>query len=124
MGSAFLCADLSITPEVRADHADYIGNWLKFLENDKKAVSLPPAWHRRLSTTCTPFSPLKTLRGLFLTAGNRRRFLFPHSLDSIMDPNRCYQYLLEVLEEDKFEVAQSYASLLKDWLASLKAHGQ
>lgn len=38
MGSAFLCADLSITPEVRADHADYIGNWLKVLKDDKKAV--------------------------------------------------------------------------------------
>lgn len=38
MGSAFLCADLRITPEVRADHADYIGNWLKVLKNDKKAV--------------------------------------------------------------------------------------
>lgn len=38
MGSAFLCADLNITPEVRADHADYIGNWLKVLKNDKKAV--------------------------------------------------------------------------------------
>ena len=34
-----------------------------------------------------------------------------------MDPNRCYQFLLEALEEeDDFEVAQSYASLLKDWL--------
>lgn len=38
MGSAFLCADLAITPEVRADHADYIGNWLKVLKNDKRAV--------------------------------------------------------------------------------------
>ena len=26
--SAFLCADLEITPEVREDHADYIGSWL------------------------------------------------------------------------------------------------
>ena len=38
MGSAFLCADLCITPEVRAYHGDYIGNWLKVLKNDKKAV--------------------------------------------------------------------------------------
>lgn len=38
LGSAFLCADLAITPEVREDHADYIGHWLKVLTNDKKAV--------------------------------------------------------------------------------------
>jgi antirestriction protein ArdC len=29
LGSAFLCADLGITPEVRDDHAAYIGHWLE-----------------------------------------------------------------------------------------------
>ena len=38
MGSAFLSADLGIAPEIRDDHADYIGNWLKVLKNDKRAV--------------------------------------------------------------------------------------
>jgi len=38
LGSAFLAADLQITPEVRGDHADYIGHWLKVLEGDKRAV--------------------------------------------------------------------------------------
>ncbi|MCB9924311.1 MAG: DUF1738 domain-containing protein [Planctomycetaceae bacterium] len=38
MGAAFLCADLQLTPEVRADHVDYIGSWLKVLKNDKQAV--------------------------------------------------------------------------------------
>ena len=38
LGAAFLCADLAITPEVREDHADYIGHWLKVLKGDKKAV--------------------------------------------------------------------------------------
>lgn len=38
LGSAFLSADLEITPEVREDHADYIGHWLKVLEEDKRAV--------------------------------------------------------------------------------------
>lgn len=38
LGSAFLCADLSITPEVREDHADYVSSWLKVLKNDKKAI--------------------------------------------------------------------------------------
>jgi antirestriction protein ArdC len=28
LGSAFLCADLGITPEVRPDHAAYIASWL------------------------------------------------------------------------------------------------
>jgi antirestriction protein ArdC len=38
LGSAFLCADLELTPEVREDHASYIGNWLKVLKEDKRAV--------------------------------------------------------------------------------------
>lgn len=38
IGSAFLCADLEITPEVREDHAAYIESWLQVLKNDKRAV--------------------------------------------------------------------------------------
>jgi antirestriction protein ArdC len=38
IGSAFLCADLGITPETREDHAAYIGNWLKILKNDRKFI--------------------------------------------------------------------------------------
>ncbi len=38
LGSAFLCADLNITPEIRDDHAAYIGNWLKVLKDDKRAI--------------------------------------------------------------------------------------
>ena len=38
IGSAFLCADLGITPEVREDHAAYIESWLKALKNDKKLI--------------------------------------------------------------------------------------
>lgn len=38
LGAAFLCAALGITPEVRADHADYIGNWLEVLKHDKRAI--------------------------------------------------------------------------------------
>jgi antirestriction protein ArdC len=38
LGSAFLCADLSITPDVREDHASYIGNWLEVLKCDKRAI--------------------------------------------------------------------------------------
>jgi len=38
LGSAYLAADLQITPEVRQDHADYIGSWLKVLGDDKRAI--------------------------------------------------------------------------------------
>ncbi len=38
MGSAFLCADLGITPEVQENHAAYIESWLTVLKNDKRAV--------------------------------------------------------------------------------------
>ncbi|MBI1349462.1 DUF1738 domain-containing protein [bacterium] len=38
LGSAFMCADLQITAEVREDHASYIESWLKVLKDDKRAV--------------------------------------------------------------------------------------
>ena len=38
LGSAFLCADLGITPEVRQDHAAYIASWLSALKGDKRFV--------------------------------------------------------------------------------------
>jgi antirestriction protein ArdC len=38
LGSAFLCADLELTPEVRDDHAAYIAPWIKVLKNDKRAI--------------------------------------------------------------------------------------
>lgn len=38
LGSAFLSADLDLTPEPRADHADYLGHWLGILKADKRAI--------------------------------------------------------------------------------------
>lgn len=38
LGSAFLCADLGITPEVRDDHAAYLASWLTVLKQDKRAI--------------------------------------------------------------------------------------
>ena len=38
LGSAFLSADLDLTPEPREDHAAYIASWLKVLKNDKRAI--------------------------------------------------------------------------------------
>lgn len=38
IGSAFLSADLGMTPDIRDDHASYIASWLKVLKNDKRAI--------------------------------------------------------------------------------------
>jgi antirestriction protein ArdC len=38
LGAAFLCAELGITPEVREDHAAYLGHWLTVLKEDKRAI--------------------------------------------------------------------------------------
>jgi antirestriction protein ArdC len=38
IASAFLCAELSITRDVRADHARYLAHWLKLLKEDDRAV--------------------------------------------------------------------------------------
>lgn len=38
IGSAFLCAELGITPDTREDHAAYIASWLEILKGDKRAI--------------------------------------------------------------------------------------
>jgi antirestriction protein ArdC len=38
LGSAFLSADLDLTPDVRDDHAAYIASWIKILKNDRRAI--------------------------------------------------------------------------------------
>lgn len=47
LGSAFLAADLDLTPEPREDHAAYIGSWLKVLKNNKRAVFTAAAHAQR-----------------------------------------------------------------------------
>ena len=47
LGAAFLCADLGITPEVRDDHAAYIGSWLEVLKKDKRAIFTAAAHAQR-----------------------------------------------------------------------------
>ena len=39
IGAAFLCSALEITREPRKDHANYIGNWLTALKNNKYLVT-------------------------------------------------------------------------------------
>jgi antirestriction protein ArdC len=38
LGSAFLAADLDLTPDVREVHAAYIGSWIKVIKGDKRAI--------------------------------------------------------------------------------------
>ena len=38
LGAAFLCADLGLSLEPRADHAQYLANWLTVLKGDKKFI--------------------------------------------------------------------------------------
>lgn len=47
LGSAFLCADLGITPEVRDDHAAYIASWLKALNDDQRLIFTAAAHAQR-----------------------------------------------------------------------------
>jgi antirestriction protein ArdC len=47
LGSAFLCADLAITPEVREDHAAYVAHWLKILKDDRRAIFTAAAHAQR-----------------------------------------------------------------------------
>lgn len=47
LGSAYLSADLGLTPEPREDHASYIANWLTVLKNDKRAIFTAAAYAER-----------------------------------------------------------------------------
>lgn len=38
IGAAFLCAELGITQEVRADHAQYLAHWLELMKEDSRAI--------------------------------------------------------------------------------------
>ena len=47
LGSAFLSADLELTPELRDDHAAYINSWIKVLKNDKRAIFTAASYAQR-----------------------------------------------------------------------------
>lgn len=57
LGAAFLCADLGIANEPRADHAAYIGQWLSVLKQDKKALFHAAASASRAAEYLARFSP-------------------------------------------------------------------
>jgi antirestriction protein ArdC len=47
LGSAFLSADLDLTPETREDHAAYIASWIKALKDDKRAIFTAASYAQR-----------------------------------------------------------------------------
>lgn len=57
LGAAFVCADLALTPEPRAEHAAYIGSWLKALKDDKRAIFTAAAHAQRAADYLTGLQP-------------------------------------------------------------------
>ena len=61
LGSAFLCADLGITPEVREDHAAYIASWLAVLKNDKRFIFTAAGHAQRAADYLHQLQPHETV---------------------------------------------------------------
>ena len=58
LGAAFLCADLELAPEPRADYAAYIQSWLKVLQNDKRAIFSAAAHAQRAADFLHELQPI------------------------------------------------------------------
>jgi antirestriction protein ArdC len=61
LGSAFLCADLELTPELREDHASYLASWIKVLKNDTRAIFTAAAHAQRAADFINALQPAATL---------------------------------------------------------------
>jgi antirestriction protein ArdC len=57
LGAAFLCAELDITPEVREDHAAYLGHWIEILNEDKRAIFGAASHAQRAADYLTNLQP-------------------------------------------------------------------
>lgn len=57
LGAAFLCADLQVTPDVRADHAEYLAHWLVALKHDSRAIFNAAAHAQRAVEFLQPKAP-------------------------------------------------------------------
>lgn len=57
LASAYLSADLDLTPEPREDHASYIASWLAVLKNDKRAIFTAAAHAQRAATYLADLQP-------------------------------------------------------------------
>jgi antirestriction protein ArdC len=64
LGSAFVCADLSLTPEVREDHAPYIANWLEVLRGDKRAIFTAASHAERAAAFLNGLQPQAAMSGI------------------------------------------------------------
>ena len=53
LGSSLLSADLELTPDVREDHATFIGSRIKVLKNDTPAIftAASSSWARSATST-------------------------------------------------------------------------
>jgi antirestriction protein ArdC len=60
LGSAFLCADLNLTPEVREDHAAYIATWITVLKGDTRAIFSAAAHAQRAADYLHSLQPQQT----------------------------------------------------------------
>ncbi|MET4489761.1 hypothetical protein ABIA94_005348 [Bradyrhizobium sp. LA7.1] len=74
LGAAFLCAELGIAVEPRADHAQYLAHWLKVLKADKRAIFTAPRGRAKRPHTsadrCTGSCPQSPCVGATLSAGS------------------------------------------------------
>jgi antirestriction protein ArdC len=61
LGSAFLCADLGITPEICDDHAAYLDHWLSILKEDKRAIFSAAAHAQRAADFLNALQPTAEL---------------------------------------------------------------
>ncbi len=57
LGAAFLCAETGITPEIREDHAQYLGHWLGVLKEDKRAIFSAAAHAQRAADFLQALQP-------------------------------------------------------------------
>ena len=73
LASAFLCADLGITPEVRGDHASYIEDWLTVLKNDKRAVFSAAAHAQKAADFLHGLQPPVDIVGVYSTLSDLHR---------------------------------------------------
>src|SRR3984885_15993329 len=63
LGAAFLCADLGITPEIRDDHAAYLGHWLTCLKEDTRAIFSAAAHAQRAADYLNGLQPQQQQQG-------------------------------------------------------------
>lgn len=52
LGAAMLCGSLGISPEPRADHAEYLNNWIERLKNEPKAIFTAAAKAQQAADYC------------------------------------------------------------------------